>query len=62
MPDARGVGATLNPLLVRVGEVLLQVLGHPEALLPLLAKDRLHRLVRREPLAVLGVLKHYRSF
>ena len=59
MLDVGGVGATLVPLFIRVGEVLLEVLGHAEALLPLLAKDRLHRLVRREPLTVLRVLKKH---
>ena len=37
--------------------MLLEVLGHAEALLPLLAKDGLHQLVRGEPLLVLGVLE-----
>ena len=36
--------------------MLLEVLGHAEALLPLLAEDGLHDLVGGEPLAVLLVL------
>ena len=43
--------------LVRVSEVLLQVLGHAEALDLLISKDRSHGLVRGEPLLVLGVLE-----
>ena len=43
--------------LVWVGEVLLQVLGHAEALDLLISKDRSHGLVRGEPLLVLGVLE-----
>ena len=46
--------------LVRVGEVLLEVLGHAEALLPLLAEDGLHHFVRGEPLLVLGILERQR--
>ena len=49
--------AALGSSLVRVSQVLLEVLGHAEALLPLLAKDGLHHLVRGEPLFVLGVLE-----
>jgi hypothetical protein len=37
--------------------VILEILGHAEGLDLLLAKDRLHQLVRGEPLLVLGVLK-----
>ena len=43
-------------LVVRVGEMFLQVLGHPKALLALGAEDRLHSLVGSEPLPVLLVL------
>ena len=35
----------------------LEMLGHPKRLLPLLAKDGLHLLVRGEPLLVLRVLE-----
>ena len=42
-------------LFVWVGKMLLQVLGHAEALLALLTEHRLHGLVRGEPLFVLGV-------
>ena len=44
-------------LLVGVGEVVLEVLGHAEALLPLGAEDRLHQVVGGEPLLVLGILE-----
>ena len=37
--------------------MLLQVLGHAETLDLLSPKDGSHRLVRREPLLVLGVLE-----
>ena len=47
----------ISPSLVRVGQMLLQVLGHTKALLTLLAKDGLHGLVRSEPLAVLLILR-----
>ena len=43
-------------LVVRVGEMFLQVLGHPKALLALGAEDRLHGFVGSEPLPVLLVL------
>jgi len=39
-----------------VGEMSAQELGHAEGLDPLAAEDRLHQLVRGEPLLVLGVL------
>ena len=48
-------------LVVRVGEMFLQVLGHPKALLTLGAEDRLHSLVGSEPLPVLLVLVSGRS-
>ena len=47
----------VSPLLVGVGEVVLEVLGHAEALLPLGAEDRLHQVVGGEPLLVLGILE-----
>ena len=37
--------------------MLLEVLGHPEALDLLLSKDGSHGVVRGEPLLVLGVLE-----
>ena len=43
-------------LVVRVGEMFLQVLGHPKALLALGAEDRLHGFIGSEPLPVLLVL------
>jgi hypothetical protein len=43
-------------LLVGVGQVLLEVLRHTEALLPLVAEDWFHGLVGSEPLLVRGVL------
>ncbi len=39
-----------------VGEMSAQELGHAEGLDPLAAEDRLHQLVRGEPLLVLRVL------
>ena len=36
-------------------------LGHAEGLDPLAAEDRLHELVRGEPLLVLGVLQQVRQ-
>ena len=44
-------------LFVWVGKMLLQVLGHAEALLALLTEHRLHGLVRGEPLTILLVLR-----
>ena len=44
-------------LLVRVDQMLLEVLGHPETLLPLCAKDSLHSFVRSEELLVGRVLR-----
>ena len=44
-------------LLVGVDQVLLQMLRHPEALLPLGPKDSLHSLVRCEELLVGRILK-----
>ena len=44
-------------LLVRVDQMLLEVLGHPETLLPLCAKDSLHGFVRSEELLVGRVLQ-----
>ena len=43
-------------LLVWVDEVLLQVLRHPETLLPLVPKYSLHSLVGSEELLVLRIL------
>ena len=43
-------------LVVRVGEMFLQVLRHPKTLLALGAEDRLHGLVGSEPLPILLVL------
>ena len=44
-------------MLLRLGEVLLQVLAHGEALDLLNSKDRGHDLVGSEPLLVLRVLQ-----
>ena len=48
-------------LLVRVDQMLLEVLGHPETLLPLCAKDSLHSFVRSEELLVGRVLRRAKS-
>ena len=44
-------------LLLRVDEMLLEVLGHPEAPDLLLSEDGSHGFIRSEPLLVLGVLE-----
>ena len=48
---------TKHSLLVRVGEVLLEVFGHTEALDLLISEDGGHGSIGSEPLLVLGVLE-----